>query len=72
MTNSITVAGHEVQVDQGEYEDFDDDGNPVIRPTGRSAWWCSCGAGGTGPNADTAREIGDHLGIDENGEMCSR
>lgn len=68
MRNSITVGGHEVKVDQGEYEGFDSDGEPVIRGTGRSTWWCSCGERGAGPNPETAREIRDHLGIDENGE----
>ncbi|MFI7468162.1 hypothetical protein [Nonomuraea sp. NPDC049646] len=69
MRNTITIGGHEVKVDQGEYEDFDGDGNPVTRPTGHSTWWCSCGAKGSGPNAETAQEIRDHLGIDESGEV---
>lgn len=72
MRNSITVAGHEVKVDQGEYEDFDDQGKPNIRATGGSAWWCSCGVKGAGPNAETSQEIRDHLGLDENGELIAR
>ncbi|WP_188188020.1 hypothetical protein [Nonomuraea sp. SYSU D8015] len=69
MRNSITVAGHEVKVDQGDYETFDGDGNPVIRATGHSTWWCSCGEKGAGPNEETAQAVHDHLGVDEDGEM---
>lgn len=72
MRNTITVADHQVAIDQGEYETYDDDGNPVIRMTGRSTWWCSCGQQGAGPNADAVRELCDHLGLDENGEPISR
>jgi hypothetical protein len=68
MSNTITVGDHEVKVDQGDYETFDDDGNPVTRATGRSTWWCTCGTRGAGPNRDVTQEIRDHLGIDENGE----
>lgn len=71
MRNSITVAGHELAVDKGEYETFDGDGNPVIRATGRSTWWCSCGAKGAGPNPEVGQKIRDHLGLDENGEELS-
>jgi hypothetical protein len=72
MRNSITVGDHEVAVDQGEYEDFNDEGEPIIRATGRSTWWCTCRAKGAGPNAETTREIRGHLGIDENGEARDR
>lgn len=72
MRNSITVGDHEVAVDQGDYAAFDDDGNEVIRATGGSTWWCSCGTSGAGPNAETTREILDHLGLDENGEVRER
>lgn len=72
MRNSITVAGHEVKVDQGDFEDFDDGRQPIVRATGRSTWWCSCGEQGAGPNADVSQEIRDHLGIDENGEVRDR
>jgi hypothetical protein len=68
MTSSITVGDHEVKVDQGDYEDFDDDGNPVTRATGRSTWWCTCGTRGAGLNRDVVQEFCGHLGIDENGE----
>jgi hypothetical protein len=72
MSNAITVGDHEVKVDQSEYAAYDDDGNEIIRATGRSTWWCSCRARGAGPNAETTREILDHLGIDENGEVLDR
>ena len=72
MRNTITVADHEVAIDQGEHETYDDDGNPVIRATGHSTWWCTCGVKGAGSNAVTTREIRDHLGIDENGEVRNR
>ena len=72
MSDSITVADHEVKIDQGEYEDFDERGEPAIRATGRSTWWCSCGAKGAGPNAEAVQEIRDHLGLDENGELLDR
>ncbi|MFB4275758.1 hypothetical protein ACBJ59_10735 [Nonomuraea sp. MTCD27] len=71
MRNSITVGGHEVAVDQGEYETFDDDGNLVTRATGHSTWWCTCGVKGAGPNVEAVRELCDHLGIDENGELIT-
>ncbi|MGP3914331.1 hypothetical protein [Nonomuraea sp. 10N515B] len=72
MKNTISVAGHEAKVDQGEYEDFDDDGQPVIRATGRSTWWCSCGERGAGPNHEVAVAIREHLGVDEDEEMRDR
>jgi hypothetical protein len=72
MTSSITVGDHEVKVGQGDYEDFDDDGNPITRATGRSTRWCTRGTRGAGPNAETTRQIRDHLGIDENGEVRDR
>ncbi|MGW3345961.1 hypothetical protein ACWDA3_21840 [Nonomuraea rubra] len=43
MRNSITFADYELAIDQCEYETFDDDGNPVMRMTGRSTLWCSYG-----------------------------
>jgi hypothetical protein len=72
MTSSITVGDHEVKVDQSDYEDFDDDGNPVTRATGRSTWWCTRGTRGAGPNADAVRELRGHLGIDENEKEVRR
>jgi hypothetical protein len=72
MRTSITVAGHEVKAVQGEYEDFDGEGNPVIRATGHSTWRCSCGQDGAGANEDVGQEIRAHLGVDENGEVRDR
>lgn len=66
------MAGHEVQAEQGEYETFNGDGEPVTRGTGRSTWWCTCGEKGAGPNAETTREIREHLGLDENGDVRDR